>query len=46
MEKTTIIWSGQDILGNYNLDHMEKIIMTLNFNELDRYLEEIKFKVN
>lgn len=45
LQKKALIWSGQDILGNYNLDHMEKIIGALNLNEFKKYLEEIKFRV-
>ena len=40
-----MVWSGQDILGKYNLDHMEKILMALNLDELNKFLEESKFKV-
>ena len=43
--KSNFVWSGQDILGNYNLDHMEKIIESLNINDLERFLEESSLKV-
>lgn len=40
-----ITWSTQDVLSHYNLDHLEKILSTLNKYEIERFIEEMKFKV-
>lgn len=44
-DKKCFTWSAQDILKNYDLDHLEKVLISLNLQEKERFIEEINYKV-